>query len=163
MRSYSKINNMLREDDGTATLVEGSAEIIPFPGKQEKEPAIAGVLQQGKLQGKLQRVGGPSDWVPIQLEVEDGERAVSGCQARRVTAKEMGVYLFEPIRVFGRGRWSRSREGRWSLDKFYIDSFEPLDRTPLIEVVAGLRSIRADWSPTPLADMRAHSGADEDL
>jgi hypothetical protein len=153
MHVYHKINRMLEEDKTEAGLYEGTAEIIPFPGRRESEEAIFGIYRQGSLDGSLQKVGGAKAWVPLQLEVDSGE-CLTGCYARRSTAKEMGKHLFDPIRLYGRGRWNRTGDGGWVLDKFWVDSFEPLDDTPLIEVVSALRAIQADWNPDPVSRIR---------
>ena len=83
LQSYRKINKMLREDATKAVLCEGSAEIIPFPGIEE-EPAhpITAIRQQGAMDGKLVRVGGHRDWVPLLLETPD-ESSLIGFWAKR--------------------------------------------------------------------------------
>ncbi len=160
MRSYRNINRMLREDKTSALLFDGTAEIIPFPGK-EAVPNISGVREQGRLDGTLIKIGGAKDWVPIQLQTLEGE-IIAGCYTQRSTAKDMGTRLFEPIRVFGRGRWCRMPEGKWELERFWVDSFEPLDATPLLEIVAALRSVNAKWQPNPVANYSDSNGAGED-
>jgi hypothetical protein len=153
MQSYKKINNFLKEDDASATLFEDdgarTAEIIPFPGKSEPPPALHGIRQYGKLDGKLQRIGGAKEWVPMQLRSLD-DSLITGCYAKRSLAKDMGSHLFEPIRLFGRAKWDLSADGHWLLDEFYADSFEVLSEEPLVNVIAALRAVKPDWQPNPI-------------
>jgi len=156
LKSYRKINSFLKEDNASATLFEEdgarTAEIIPFPGKSEPPLALRGIRQFGKLDGRLQRIGGSKDWVPMQLRSLD-DSIVTGCYARRGLAKDMGAHLFEPIRLFGRGKWDLSAGGHWLLDEFYADSFEVLSEEPLTDVIAALRAVKPDWRPNPIENI----------
>lgn len=152
MQSYRRINVMLRRDKANATLCEGSAEIIPFPGDKEPTDLLTGVLQRGSLDGQLEKIGGAKAWVPIQLRSMDGGR-VAGCYAKKNLAKELGSLLFEPVRLFGRGRWTRTASGQWVLDRFSVETFERLKPDLLGDVVASLRAIKADWTPQPVSQI----------
>jgi hypothetical protein len=57
----------------------------------------------------------------------------------------LGAKLFEPVRLFGRGRWARDAEGNWSLIVFKVESFEGLLDVPLTSALAELRSIPTEW------------------
>lgn len=154
MQHYRKINRMLREDDTGAALYDGEAQIIPFPGKNEPPPILSGLRQQSALDGILLRIGGAKKQVPIQLRTIEDE-TISHCYAVRSLAKQMGHHLFEPMRLYGRGRWLRTVGGTWEMEDFYVDSFELLSNDPLPYVVAALRSIRSDWSADPIASIRS--------
>jgi len=69
--------------------------------------------------------------VPVLL-VSHGKR-ITGCHADRATAKKLARHLFEPVRLFGKGQWSRGTNGTWIVDRFSIEHFEPLDDAPLSE------------------------------
>lgn len=156
MESYKRINNLLKEDNASATLFETdgrkTAEIIMFPGSGEPPALLKGVQQPGKVDGRLQRIGGSKEWVPIQLRTLEGDM-ITHCYAKRDLAKEIGKYLFEPVRLYGRGTWSLSGEGHWSMDSFYVDTFDPLPQQSLLEVVSALRSVKADWIDDPIGDI----------
>ncbi len=154
MQSYRRINVMLRKDKATATLIEGSAEIIPFPGNQEPTDLLSGVMQRGSLDGQLEKIGGARPWVPVKLRSMEGG-TVTGCFAKKGLAKELANHLFEPVRLFGRGRWTRTASGQWVLDKFSVETFEKLSADPLGQVVSALRSVKADWRPNPIAEILA--------
>lgn len=155
LQSYRRINKMLREDATKAVLCEDSTEIIPFPGIEEEPPQpITGIRQQGAMDGKLVRVGGHRDWVPLLLEAPD-ETSLTGFWAKRPLAKEIGKHLFETLRLYGQGRWNRSEDGDWRLDHFTVNDFEPIGDEPLPSVVAALRAVKAKWPSDPLAELEA--------
>ena len=54
----------------------------------------------------------------------------------------------------GRGRWRRLPEGTWSLERFIIDDFTPLEGGNVQEVLARLRGVDAAWKK--LADPLGH-------
>lgn len=144
MKSYRRVNKMLRDDNGAASLSEGVAEILEFPGNRAVAPPYMTVAERGEIDGEVVRVGGMGDPVPILLSVEG--RAVSGCWARRAIAKPLAQRLFDPMRLFGEGRWSRSPIGEWSLASFRIDGFKELDDQPLSDAVNKLRAVPGlDW------------------
>ncbi|MBT3071679.1 hypothetical protein KKP04_12480 [Rhodomicrobium sp. Az07] len=156
MQSYRNINRMLKEDKTGASLVEvdgeKSAEIIPFPGISELPPLLKGVQQHGKVDGRLQRIGGAKAMVPIQLRTLDGS-TISGCYAKRDLAKEISGHLFEPVRLWGRGSWSLSATGQWAMDSFHVDSFDKMSDESLLDVVAALRKVKADWVDDPIGSI----------
>lgn len=152
MREYRRINRMLREDEGSAALLEDSAEIVPFPGRTAAPEGISGINQPGNLDGQLLKVGGRNEWSPVQLKLRD-ESFLTGCYARRSLSKELGRHLYEPVRLYGRGRWNRSPEGEWILDRFYVDSFETLDDKPLPSVVEALRATHVNMPDDPIAEL----------
>jgi hypothetical protein len=82
-------------------------------------------------------------------------RTVSGCWARLHTAKALAPHLFEPMRLFGKGRWERTEDGVWVLDHFTIENFEKLNDEPLSSVLDTLRSIGGDWGPGALEELQA--------
>lgn len=153
IRAYQQINRMLSEDNGSAVLTESSgAEIIRFPGKEEPRREFVAIQQQGEVDGEVVRVGGMSDPVPITLNVDGNQ--LSGCRAKRSLAKPLAQHLFEPIRLFGTGRWTRDADGSWQLDRFDVDRFEVLGDEPLSSVVLALRALRGDeWGDDPINEI----------
>lgn len=139
MKSYRQVNKMLRDDDGSAAFLEDGAELIEFPGSKAKLPPYMSVSERGEIDGEIQRVGGLGDPVPVLLTTEG--RTLSGCWAKRDIAKPLASHLFEPIRLFGEGRWTRSPTGNWTLAAFRIDSFQELESGSLSDLVTKLRAI----------------------
>ena len=149
------LNQMLRYDNGKATLNEDSAEIFVFPGREIEPPIrFATFSQDGILDGVVIRLGGRNETVPVILE--SGSR-VYQCQAHRSVAKRLAAHIFEhELRVKGTGRWHIDSNGTWVLDRFTIGDFIVLDNEPLTAVVSALRRIRgSDWESVddPWADL----------
>lgn len=139
MRSYQRVNKMLRDDDGSAAFLEDAAELIEFPGSRAQLPPFMSVSERGEIDGEVQRIGGMGDPVPVLLSTEG--RTLSGCWAKRAIAKPLALRLFEPVRLFGEGRWTRDPTGNWTLSAFRIDSFQELERDSLSDTLNKLRAI----------------------
>ena len=152
MRAYTSINKMLRDDNGVGVIQEDGAEIIRFPGREEAEEKYTAVTQEGSLDGEVMRVGGINKLVPIILRSED--KIIANCIAARSIAKELGGHLFEPVRLYGTGRWQRTLEGVWNLDEFRVHRFEALSEEPLSSVLISLRALGGDWGDAALEDLR---------
>ncbi len=152
IRAYHTINKLLRADNGVGVLQEKEAEIIKFPGREETEEQFTAIRQRGSIDGVILRVGGPQKYVPVLLQAEDQQ--IAGCWANRPVAKELAQKLFEPVRLFGRGRWNRDADGIWNLDQFIIEGFEPLRDEPLSETLGRLRAIPISWGDSPYTDLK---------
>lgn len=152
MQSYRRINDMLRKDKATATLVEKGAEIIPFPGRAEPQDLLTGILQRGSIDGQLEKIGGSRPWVPVKLRSLDGV-PVTNCYAKKGLAKALGAHLFEPVRLHGLGRWARTASGHWVLNKFSIETFERLSADSLSDVITALRALKVGWRENPVAEI----------
>lgn len=146
LRAYKTINKFLREDNAVGDYREKktSAVIIQFPGRQEAEEKFPLVKQVGSIDGRVIRVGGNDDTVPVWLEAEGVQ--ITGCYTSRGVAKQLGARLYDQVRLFGKGRWSRDGEGNWSLVDFKIENFEPLDDMPLSDALMALRGIPTEWT-----------------
>lgn len=155
MRAYKAINRLLREDNGIGLLKERprGATIIRFPGREEAQEAFPVVRQHGSVDGVIVRIGGTDQTVHVTLESE-GEQITRFVSSRQI-ALELRHKLFEPVRLFGRGRWNRDIDGRWTMLDFKIESFEPLVDLPLSEALAELRSIKTEWGPEALSELPA--------
>jgi len=155
LRAYDTINKLLRNDNAVASLREGvrGAVIIRFPGREEAEEKFPSIRQHGAIDGRVIRVGGADETQPVWLEAEG--KQISGCFTTRNVAKQLALKLYEPVRLFGRGRWSRDSDGTWSLLDFKIESFEPLEEAPLTQALQALRAVPTEWTDTAYADIAA--------
>ncbi|HNS35719.1 MAG TPA: hypothetical protein PKI70_06375 [Mesotoga sp.] len=152
MKAYKRINTMLREDNGRGAIIEdNNAKIIEFPGKEEEALRLASVKQQGKMDGEVIRIGGSKDIVHITLEIEGKE--ISGFITKRTIAKELAKNLFEPVRLYGEGRWERDEEGEWNLKSFRVDRFEVLKESKLSNTVLELRKFKGEWGKNALKEL----------
>jgi hypothetical protein len=153
VRAYKKINRMLIEDNGTAVWRDEktSADLIVFPGKEDVAEQMTGIRQHGSIDGEVIRIGGHQRLIPVTLKADDKE--ITGCWADRSTAKALARCLFEPVRLFGTGRWNRNDDGKWCLDIFRIVGFKKLRDVPLTDALNELREIGADWSDESYAEL----------
>jgi hypothetical protein len=162
VRAYRKINRMLREDNGSAVWKEEKteAEIIVFPGKEDAEEQVTGISQRGSIDGVVARIGGLQKVVPIMLICEEQE--LSGCWANRTVAKALGRRLFDPVRLFGTGRWNRNDEGKWKIDIFRVEGFAPLRDVPLSKALNEIRAIPTEWDSASFEELSAIRGGQEE-
>jgi hypothetical protein len=140
-RPYRNINEYLRMDGGSAALkIKGGARIVDFPGVKTPLAEEVVIHEAGTLDGVVIRVGGTDETVPVWLEGESREKLQ--CNSSRAIAKALAAHLFgDPVRVTGIGKWRRNAERHWALENFVIKNWEPLDSTPLEEMVARFRAI----------------------
>jgi hypothetical protein len=77
-------------------------------------------------------------------------------------AKQLASKLFEPVRLFGEGRWSRTPEGRWVLNYFRVDHFQELESEGLADALTKLRAIPGiEWGDDIIDELLSlrHGGA----
>jgi hypothetical protein len=148
MHAFRRLNSKLKEDNGSADLERGGAVVLQFPGGEElaDEEAVFRVEKEGTLDGVPIRLGGRGDPVPVHLQ--SGEDVLTSCRANRAVAQRIGQHIFvTELRVYGTGRWLRSGAGDWLLERFNIADFEPLDTTPLPELVTRMRAFPGnEWN-----------------
>lgn len=145
MRAFATINKLLRDDNAVGILKSTHTKgiVIRFPGREAAEEKFASIRQQGSIDGIVTGVRGRDDTIHITIQSEG--RQISGCEASRTIAKQLGAKLFEPVRLFGRGKWSRDADGVWTLLYFKIENFEALRDETLTDALIDLRSIPTEW------------------
>ena len=156
--AYQKIDDMLRDDNAVAEVIEPDGnKVIEFPGREKKQFDIVGpISEQGTLDGIPIVVGGQRDWVPVHLE--DRDDTVYDCLAKRDVAKRLAKHLFEqPVRAQGVGRWLRDKSGKWELLSFRIHDFLLLRARALDDSIEQLKQAheKSQWSKSedPLAEL----------
>ena len=149
---FAEVDNHLANDNATGQiLVEDArgvvtAELLTFPGRDRpKATSFGPFTQDGNLDGILISVGGKDETISIRLQ--NGTTTYANCETTRSIARELGKHLFEPIRIFGTGRWSRETSGTWTLLKFRVHRFEILEKDSLRDAVTALRAvIGSEWA-----------------
>jgi hypothetical protein len=101
-------------------------------------------------------VGGFDDSIPVHLQRADG--AIFYCEAPPALAKDLIPFYEKTIRVYGFAIYYRE-DGKWRLDKFRIQSFdpEPLVDESLSETIDKLRAVPGnEWNELadPLEELR---------
>ncbi|MGD0006964.1 MAG: hypothetical protein ABSE93_00250 [Terriglobia bacterium] len=159
-RAYKKLDNKLREDTASATIINVSqkAEVIEFPGIKANLPQAYGpIKERASVVGELKRVGGFDPTIPIHLQRVDG--AIFYCDADAGIAKQLAPFYCRIIRVHGLATYSRGKEGQWRIDHFKIQSFdpEPLSDERFSATIEKLKGIEgSEWPsiPDPLEELR---------
>jgi len=151
----SRLNEMLRIDNGRGRLLENRSEIIIFPGRDLEKPELyPSFTQESTLDGVVIRLGGKSDPVPVWVQAEE---TTFVCSAYRNIARQLAECIFErEVRLSGIGRWKIDEYGNWLMERFSISSFIVLDEEPLTSVVNSLRKIPgSEWESIadPWADI----------
>jgi len=154
LRAYNQMNKLLREDNAVGFLQDDTAKtvIIRFPGREQVDEKFPSVREHGSIDGILVRIGGTDESVHVTLQSENQQ--LTGCWTTRTIAKELAHRLYEPVRLFGRGRWSRDSEGVWTLADFKIESFEPLQDVPLSSALTQLRAVPVEWDKRAYEELR---------
>jgi hypothetical protein len=145
-RADNAVNEMLREDNTRAAVIDPThRKILPFPGRELNKLLEYGPITQiDTLEGVPIEVGGKQEWVPVHLE--DSQRVVRICHAKRSMAKEIARHIFtNTVRVHGTARWVRHRSGEWEMKDFRAKGFEVLPETNLRESLERIRAIPAKW------------------
>jgi hypothetical protein len=154
LRAYRTVNKMLRDDDGVGSFASAASNrpLIRFPGRDEKEEQFTSVREQGTLDGIVVRIGGKDMSVHITLD-QQGE-PLAGIWTNRTIGKQLAHKLFEPVRLFGKGRWTRDSDGIWVLADFKVESFEALDDAPLSAALSDLRSVETEFLDSAFVDLQ---------
>jgi hypothetical protein len=151
LRAYGAINRLLREDNAVGLLRTGTAVVLPFPGRNEAQEEFESVRQHGFVDGVVTGVRGRDETRHITLETADGQ--LSGFYTTRAIAKALARKYDENVRLFGKGKWTRDKEGVWTLQEFKVEGFEELDDASLSEALAKLRSIPTQWDDTAYEEL----------
>ena len=88
-----------------------------------------------------------------------------GCLAAKAKAIAIAPHIYTAtLRVYGRGRWRKSPDGPWILERFVIDDFDIVRFQSIDQTINELRAIKAKWKTLddPLAAlMEIRSGPGE--
>jgi len=164
IKAQEMIDRLLADDNATGFVFEDDdpqAKIIAFPGVTRPRPLQYGpIKQEGTLDGILVSVGGADKTIHIRLQ--HGDMKYSNIDTDRDTARRLGKHLFEPIRVFGTASWLREEDGRWTLKRFRVESFEALKTDGLRDVLNELRGIEgSEWSDQDGVQVKLRTLRDE--
>lgn len=163
-KAFQALNNKLGEDNAIARLYSKQGELLYFPGRElSTSPEIGPVREPGSLEGEIIGIAGRDE--SVQIYLREGQRMLTCTTNTREMARAIAKHLFEgKVRVFGEGKWKRTKTGEWELYEFIVDSFTPLKIEPIGEVVSRLRAIdseelKAIKSPlTYLEEIRQEAG-----
>jgi hypothetical protein len=142
MQAYKNIDNLLAKDGAVAVLIAPSqSKVIEFPGRTRPKPVRYGPFREvGTLDGRIIRIGGRDETIPVWLKDGDVEYHCN-VRGEEVARRLAPYYLNGIVRLHGSGKWVREENGSWTLQQFDISDFEVLDDSPMIDVVGKLRAV----------------------
>ena len=125
-----------------------------FPGKHSDQGVELRIRDAASFAGELYHIAGTKDDAKIRINTE--HFGVVFCTTTRDIAKALRDFLFEEVKVSGRGTWTRNEVGEWEIDDFAITDFAPVQGENLREAVDGLRGIAIEWPDDVLRDIRVN-------
>lgn len=157
--AYQAINTMLAEDDTAAALKRGSAIILRFPGATVATEKPIEVKDSGSVTGYLYSLAQVRGGFHARLRLDDG--TMLQCAVSDDMARTMRQYLFELVRIYGRGRWKRHADGEWKAVGMAVASVVKLRDVSLRDLVEQLQALEIEWPEDPLgawAELNEGSG-----
>ena len=160
MGAYSRINEMVGQDSGSARLTFGSGIILRFPGKNVERNRNL-FTDYGSVDGRVYALlEQQSGDITARLRPRDGDNYIP-CTAKFPLDRALKEYLFEPVRVFGKGKWERGEDGQWVCHSLRISEIERITNSSLRDAINALRAIEAPWPDDPLGDLVSLNEEDE--
>ncbi|PCJ38638.1 MAG: hypothetical protein COA81_12630 [Alphaproteobacteria bacterium] len=156
-RAHNTINHMLKEDGTSGAFFDDSNQnIIQFPGKRSEDVMEIRIRDAATFTGELYYIAGTKDDAKIRISTDT--YGVVFCSTTRDIAKALRDFLFEDVKVSGRGTWTRNQNGMWNIDDFAITDFAPVQKENLRSAVNGLRELKIEWPDDPLGKIRNIEG-----
>ncbi|MEP1930202.1 MAG: hypothetical protein ABJJ37_02885, partial [Roseibium sp.] len=101
--------------------------------------------------GELYHIAGNKDDVKIRINTDN--HGVVFCTTTKSIGKSLRDFLFENVKVSGRGNWTRSVQGNWNIDDFVITDFSPVNAKGLRATVDQIRNLDINWPEDPLLEI----------
>lgn len=109
--------------------------LLVFPGVADGklDQEVRTVQQLDSITGRVIKIGGRDDTVPMQLQGLDG-RYIDVTVKGRDLAMQLGSLLFQEVRVSGLATWQRDAEGQWLCTTMIVTEFDKLSTKPLVDL-----------------------------
>lgn len=99
--------------------------------------------------GELYHIAGNKDDAKVRLTTDD--YGVVFCTTTRAIAKTLRDFLFEDVRVSGRGVWVQTEDvGNWDIESFVITDFSPVRNETVRAAVDRVRNLNVVWPEDPI-------------
>lgn len=156
-RAQDTINEMLREDRTSGVFSDRpESSVIDFPGGKPDAAAVYRVRDAAAFTGELYHIAGTPNDAKVRISTE--AYGVVFCTTTKETAKGLRDFLFETVRVSGRGMWTRPADGPWKIDDFAITDYAPVTAESLRSAVDRIRAVDVDWPDDPIGEIRRANG-----
>jgi len=153
-KAFTSLNNRLKEDhaSGVYKRRDTGAVILAFPGVNTIKPEVLGPIEQNSVvEGVIISLGDRKKSTTddkdksVRVLVQSGGEIIK-LSATRDMARQLGPHIFgQELRLSGKGRWFRHELEGWQLERFKIESFEPVHEENLLTTIADLRAIEGEW------------------
>lgn len=151
-RARDAINAMLREDETSGSFSDSRGEnVIPFPGKMTAKSSQIRVRGAASFVGELYYIAGTKDDAKVRISTDAYGKVF--CDTSKEIAKALRDFLFENVKVSGRGLWAKSESGKWDIDNFIITHFDPVKSESLRQSVDRLRDMKINWPEDPIGEI----------
>ena len=163
LKARTAIGEMLREDQTSASFEdERGNNVINFPSFLPDVSKPMRITDTGTFIGELYHISGAKSDARVRILTE--EYGVVFCSTTKEIAIKIRNYLFEQIKVSGRGQWTLNPDTKlWDIGSFVITDFTPVKRESLRKVVENLRGLDIDWPEDTLVEIdklnREHDAA----
>jgi hypothetical protein len=148
--AFDTVNSMLKDDRTSATFSDASKEnVIQFPGRPREDDSVCVINDSASFTGELYHIAGASDGVKIRLSTDS--HGVVFCKTSKEIGKALRDFLFDNVRIIGKGNWSRTSDGKWDISDFVITDYSPVAVDGLRDAVDRIRSKDIDWPEDPIA------------
>lgn len=146
------INTMLREDGTSGSFYDSSGvNVIAFPGRLAAERSHIRVRGSASFVGELYHIAGTKDDAKVRISTD--AYGVVFCATSKSVAKALRDFLFEDVKVSGRGMWTKTESGKWDIDAFVIADFTPVKKESLRQSVDRLRGMNIEWPDDPIGEI----------
>lgn len=153
LRAQDTINAMLREDKTSGSLADRrGSNVIEFPGGRVGDQPVFRIRDAATFTGELYHIAGTATDAKVRLSTD--AYGVVFCTTTKEIAKALRDFLFEDVRVSGRGTWIRPADGPWRIDNFAITDYAPVNKESLRDAVDRMRAIGINWPDDPIGEIR---------
>jgi len=150
IRAQSAINRMLKEDGTSGAFYSANgSNVINFPGKREDDNVQLRIRDAASFTGELYHISGTKEDAKARISTD--AYGVVFCTTTREIAKDLRDFLFEDVKVSGRGMWTRSDDGNWDIDEFFITDYTPINRESIRSAVDRIRGMGIRWPDKTLS------------
>jgi hypothetical protein len=149
LRAQQTINAMLIEDRTSGSFFDSrGANVIPFPGMRPSQAASIRIRSAASFVGELYHIAGAREDAKVRINTKT--HGVVFCTTTKGIAKELRDFLFESVKVSGRGMWFKAGPGDWVIESLVIADFAPVYSETLRQGVNRLRDMKIAWPEDPL-------------
>lgn len=149
IRACDTIDTMLKKDSASASFRDRTGEnVVNFLGRRVDDQVLIRIKDAATFTGELYHISGHKDYARVRVSTDN--YGVVFCTTTKIMARGLRDYLFETVRISGRGTWIRVESDKWDIDDFTITDFAPVSDECLRDAVSRLRALSISWPDDPI-------------